>query len=160
MLRTHRAGKGPEGCGRLGLRLKEQKGPRCVPHPWSRGQGTSPGSPTGFLGSSGQGNHSPLLSLSSWMVPPACLSWSPWPPSYALKDPHGLEGALEGRGLAWDYMLRVVIMNRCRIGARVFFVFCFCFCFFPASTDDHMVFPFESVNMNNYIDRFSNVKGT
>ena len=36
----------------VGLRLKEQKGPRCAPPPWSQRAGTSPGSPAGFLGSS------------------------------------------------------------------------------------------------------------
>ena len=36
MLRTHRAGKGPGGYGGVRLRLKEQKGPRCAPHPWSQ----------------------------------------------------------------------------------------------------------------------------
>ena len=36
MLSTHRARKGPGGCGGVGLRLKEQKGPRCAPHPWSQ----------------------------------------------------------------------------------------------------------------------------
>ena len=39
MLRTHRAGKGPGGCGGVGLRLKEHKGPRRAPHPWSERAG-------------------------------------------------------------------------------------------------------------------------
>ena len=39
MLRTHRAGKGPGGCGGVGLRFKEQKGPRRSPHPWSQKPG-------------------------------------------------------------------------------------------------------------------------
>ena len=52
-----------------------------------KGQGTSPGSPAGFLGSSGWGKHPPLLSCSSGLgsgrAPPACLSWPPGPPFYA-----------------------------------------------------------------------------
>ena len=36
MLRTHRAGEGPGGSAGVSLRLKEQKGPRCAPHPWSQ----------------------------------------------------------------------------------------------------------------------------
>ena len=58
----------------VGLRLKEQKGPRRPPTSGLIGQGTSPGSPAGFLGLSGQGNCTPLLSCSSWMTRPACLS--------------------------------------------------------------------------------------
>ena len=53
----------------VGLRLKEQKGPRRAPHPSLRGQGTSPGSPAGSLGPSGQGDGPPLLSCSSWKNP-------------------------------------------------------------------------------------------
>ena len=47
----------PQHCKRwVGLRLKEQKGPRRAPHtPGLRGRGTSPGSPAGFLGLSGWG---------------------------------------------------------------------------------------------------------
>ena len=39
MLRTHRTGKGPGSYGGVGLRLKEQKGPRRAPHPWSQRAG-------------------------------------------------------------------------------------------------------------------------
>ena len=74
MLRTHRAGKGRGGWG---LGSRNRRGPG-VPHtPGLRGQGTSPGSPAGFLGSSGWGKCSSLLSCSSWRAPPACLSSSP-----------------------------------------------------------------------------------
>ena len=143
MLMTHRAGKGPGGCGGWGLGSRNRRGPGVPSASGLRGQGTSPGSPAGFLGSSGRDkcppllscssglggplppssldlprlplmpprthaawrwlwragdqpgssagslgwsgwdNHPPLLSHSSWRVPPACLSWSPLPPSYA-----------------------------------------------------------------------------
>ena len=48
-----------------------------------RGQGTSPGSPAGFLGLSGWGKRPPLLLLWSRRSPATYLSWSSWPPSYA-----------------------------------------------------------------------------
>ena len=65
MLRTHRAGKGPGGCGGWGLGSKNRRDPGMPPSPGLRGQGTSPGSPAGFLGSSGWGKRPPLLSCSS-----------------------------------------------------------------------------------------------
>ena len=46
MLRTHRTGKGPGGCGVWGLGTTEQKGPKHASG--LRGQGTPPGSPVGF----------------------------------------------------------------------------------------------------------------
>ena len=52
MLRTHRAGKGPGGCGGWGLGSRNRRGPGVPPTPGLRGQGTSPGSsagPTGIL---------------------------------------------------------------------------------------------------------------
>ena len=67
MLRTPRAGKGPGswwGWG-WGLVSRNRRGPGMLPTPGLRGQGTSPGSPAGFLGSSGQGKCPPLLSHSS-----------------------------------------------------------------------------------------------
>ena len=51
--------------GGVWLRLKEQKGPGVPPTPGLRGRGTSPGSPAGFLGSSGWGKRPTLLSRSS-----------------------------------------------------------------------------------------------
>ena len=39
MFRTHRAGKGPGGCGGWGLGSMEQKGPRHASHPWSQRAG-------------------------------------------------------------------------------------------------------------------------
>ena len=72
MLRTHRAGKGPGGCGGLGLGSRNRKGPGMPPTPGLRGQGTSPGSPAGFLGSSWGANT--ILST------PAPLVWEG--PSY------------------------------------------------------------------------------
>ena len=85
MLRTHRAGKGPGGCGGWGLGSTEQKGPRRAPHPWSQRAGHSPGSPAGFLGSSGWGKHPRLLSCSSSSGGPfpRASPVLPWPPSYA-----------------------------------------------------------------------------
>ena len=67
MLRTHRAGKGPGSCGGVGLRLKEQKGPRCAPHPWSQRAGdfTWESSRLPGLKWAGQMPSSPLLSFSS-----------------------------------------------------------------------------------------------
>ena len=56
--------KRPWGLWGMGLRLKDQKGPRRAPTPGLRGQGTSPGSLTAFLASSGRGKHPPLLLLS------------------------------------------------------------------------------------------------
>ena len=47
------------------LRFQEQKWTRGAPTPGLRGSGTSPGSPAGFLGSSGWGKCPPLLSCSS-----------------------------------------------------------------------------------------------
>ena len=96
--------KRPWGLWGVGLRLKEQKGPRRAPHPWSQREGDLTWEPSRLPGLewAGQTPSSPLLLLWSRRAPPACLSWSPWPPSYAPKDPCGLEGALEGRGSAWE----------------------------------------------------------
>ena len=96
MLRTHRAGKGPGGCGRWGLVSRNRRGPAVLPTPGLRGQGTSPGSPASFLGSSGQGKRPPILSRSSQMAPPACLSWSPWPPSFAPRNHEAWMGLWRG----------------------------------------------------------------
>ena len=128
----------------------------CPPTPGLRGQGTSPGSPAGFLGSSGQGKRPPLLSCSSGLggplqsaspglpdlppmpprthtawrrlwragdrpgssarslcpsvlgnrpplifrssrrAPPACLSWSPQPPSCASRTQAAWMGLWSG----------------------------------------------------------------
>ena len=70
MLRTHRAGKGPGGSGGWGLGSRNRRGPGVPPTSGLRGQGTSPGSPAGFLGSSGWGKGSPLLSCSSGLGGP------------------------------------------------------------------------------------------
>ena len=45
MLRTHRAGKSPGGCGGWGLGSRNKRGPGVPPTPGLWGQGTSPGSP-------------------------------------------------------------------------------------------------------------------
>ena len=82
----------------VGLRLKEQKGSRRVPHPWSQRVGDLSWEPNRLPGFEWVGR----LPFGSGKAPPACLSLSPWPPSCAPKDPHSLEGALEGRGPAWE----------------------------------------------------------
>ena len=97
MLRTHRAGKCPGGCGGWGLGSRNRRGPGVPTTPGLRGQGTSPGSPAGFLGSSGWDKCPPLLSCSSNLggpLPPA----SPDLPTSLLcpQDPRSLDGALEG----------------------------------------------------------------
>ena len=76
MLRTHRAGKGPGRLRGWGLGSSNRRGPGVSSTSGLRGQGTSPGSPAGFLGSSGRGK--PLLSF------PAPLVWGlgrPRPPA-------------------------------------------------------------------------------
>ena len=103
MLRTHRAGKGPGGCGGWDLGSRNRRGPGVPPTPGLRGQGTSPGSPAGFLGSSGQGKRPPLLSFSSGLGGPL-LPASPDLPGLPSipSGPVWPEGrALEVRGLAW-----------------------------------------------------------
>ena len=165
MLRTHRAGKGPGSCQGVGIRLKEQKGPRHAPHPLSQKTGDLTWEPSRLSGLewAGQKPSSPLLLLWSrvwegtnclpFLISPASLlchqgpthpggglegrgtAWelsrlpvlsgrgnrpsspllllsqgpshlpllfSPQPPSYAPKDPHSLERALEGRGTVWE----------------------------------------------------------
>ena len=64
MLRTHRAGK---GCGRMGLRLKEEKGPRRGPHPWFQRTGDLTWEPSRLPGLEwvGEMPSSPLLLLRS-----------------------------------------------------------------------------------------------
>ena len=53
--------------------------------------GDWPGRSAGSPDPSEQGNRPPLLSCSSWMAPPTCP-----------QDPHGLDGALDGREAAWE----------------------------------------------------------
>ena len=79
MLRTHRAGKGPGGSGGWGLGSRNRRGPGMSPTSDLRRQGTSPGSPAGFLGLSGRGKCPPLLSCSSRTASPTCLSLPPQP---------------------------------------------------------------------------------
>ena len=104
MLRTHRAGKGPRGCGGWGLGSRNRRGPGVPPHPWShRAEDlTWERSRLSGLEWAEQSPSSLLLLLQSGRGPPTCLSWSPWPPSCAPKDPCALKGALEGRELAWE----------------------------------------------------------
>ena len=79
MLRTHRAGKGPGGCGGQGLGSRNRRGPGVPPNPGLRGWGASPGSPAGSPCPSGWGDCPLLLSRTSWRAPPTCPSWSPQP---------------------------------------------------------------------------------
>ena len=83
MLRTHRAGKGPGGCGGVGLRLKEQKGPRRAPHPWSQWAGDLTWEPSRLPKPEwvGQSPSTPLLRLPQGRSHlPLLISW---PPPYA-----------------------------------------------------------------------------
>ena len=94
----------------VGLRLKEQWGVGVPPTPGLRGQETSPGSPAGFLGSSGWGKCPPLLSSpapSFWDMgrphPPASPdlpALPPMPPGPMRVGGEG--GAFDGRGSAWE----------------------------------------------------------
>ena len=107
MLRTHRAEKGPGGCGGWSLGSRNRRGQGVPSTPGLRGQGTSPGSPTAFLPLSGWGKRPPLLSCSSGLggpLPPASPdlpSLPPIPPRPV--QPPGSRGPLEGRGPAWEF---------------------------------------------------------
>ena len=104
--------KRPCGIGGWGLGSRNRRGPGMSPTPRLRGQGTSPGSPGGFLDSNGWGKHPPLLSCSSGLgsgrapqVPPICLSCSPLGLFLMLPGPMRPAGVgtLEGRELAWEF---------------------------------------------------------
>ena len=101
MLRTHRAGKGPVGCGGVELRLKEQKGPRRAPHPWSQRAADLTWEPSRLPGLKWVGqtpsspppvwegpSHLPLLISSASLL---YLQGPTWP-----------GGDFEGRALAWE----------------------------------------------------------
>ena len=98
MLWTHRAGKGPVGCRQWGLGSRNRRGPGMPPTPGLRGQGTSPGSPAGFLCLTGQGKCPPLLSCSSGPGGPLPLA-SPVLPSAFLLCPQDECG--QGDGGPW-----------------------------------------------------------
>ena len=118
MLRTHRAGKGSGGCGGRGLGSRNRRGPGVPPTPGLRGQRTSPGSPAGFLGSSGWGKCPPLLSCSSGLggpLPPAspdlpCLP--PMPPrTHAAWRGLGGQGIYLGAQQApWAWVGRAIAL--------------------------------------------------
>ena len=107
MLRTHRAGKGPGGCGGWGLGSRNRRGPGVSPHPSSQRAGDLTWEPSRLPGLEWAGHScssSPLLLLQSWRAPPTCLSC---PPVGVLPMPPGpmwpgVRGALEGRGPAWE----------------------------------------------------------
>ena len=91
----------------VGLRLKEQKGPRSVPHPGSQSMGDLTWEPSRLPGLEwvGQMPSSPLLLPWSRRAPPACLSYSPLsllPMTPGPMWPEWGWGALQGRGLAWE----------------------------------------------------------
>ena len=82
-----------------GLGSRNRRCPGVSPTPGLRGQGTSPGSSASSLGLSGRGSLPPLLWEGPSHLP---LLFSPWPPSYAPKNAHDLEGTLGCRGSAWE----------------------------------------------------------
>ena len=94
--------KRPLGLWGVGLRLKEQKGPWCSPHPWSQRAGDLTWAPSRLPGLkwAGQSSSAPLPLL---LDGPSCL---PLMISLAsLLCPPGPTqsgGALEGRGSAWE----------------------------------------------------------
>ena len=105
MLRTHRTGKGPGGCGGWGLGSTEQKGPRCAPYAWSQRAGDFTWEPSRLPGLSGWGKCPPLLSCSSspgGPLPPASPDLPSLPPMPPGPMRPGLVGSLEGRGSAWE----------------------------------------------------------
>ena len=87
----------------MGLRPKEQKGPRRAPHPWSQRAGDLTWEPSRLPGFKWVGKtlFSPLLLL---LEGPSRLPLliPTWPPSYALKDPVSLEGPWRAGGLVWE----------------------------------------------------------
>ena len=94
--------KRPWGLWGVWLRLKELKGPRCAPHPWSHRAGDltwEPSRPPG-LEWAGQMPSSP--------APPILDGSSPLPLLISLasllcpQGPMQPEGALEDRGSAWE----------------------------------------------------------
>ena len=118
MLSTHRAGKGPGGCGGWGLGSRNRRGLGMPPTPGLRGQGTSPGSPAAFLGSSGWGKHPPLLSCSSvWGLGGSLLPASPEPPGLHPMPPstHTAWRGLGGQGIG----LGAQQASRARVGGAV-----------------------------------------
>ena len=106
MLRTHKAGKGPGGCRGWALGSRNRRGPGVTPPLVSEGRGPHLGAQQASWSRMGRANTllsspAPPVWEGPW-APPTFLSWSPWPPSYAPKDPCSLEGGLEGRGSAWE----------------------------------------------------------
>ena len=101
--------KRPWGLWGVGLRLKEQKGPRCAPYPWSQRAGYLTWEPSRLPGLEWvvQTPSSPLLLLWSGVwEDPSCLPLLISPASFLC--PHdqcsrgGGGGALQGRGPAWE----------------------------------------------------------
>ena len=91
----------------MGLRLKEQKGPRCAPHPWSQRAGDLTWEPSRLPGLEwvGQTPSSPLLLLQSavWEGPSHLpLLFSPASLLCPQDQCRGKGRPLEGRGPAWD----------------------------------------------------------
>ena len=96
---------GPGGCRGWGLGSRNRRCPGVPPTPSLRGQGTSPGSPGGFLGLSEQSKCLPLLSSPALLVweGHSCLPLLISPASLLCpQDPRSLEGTLECRGPAWE----------------------------------------------------------
>ena len=102
MLRTHRVGKGPGGCGGWGSGSRKRWDPGMPPTPGLRGQGTSPGRPAGFLDSSGWDKCPPLFSCSSGLGGPLSPASHNLPGLPPMPPRTHAEGTLEGRVLAWE----------------------------------------------------------
>ena len=100
MLRTHRAGKGPGGCGGWGLGSTEQKGPRHTSRLWSQRVGDPtwelsrlPRPPVGGANAL-HSSPAPLIPESPFHLPLLISSASLLCP----QDQRGQEGASEGIG--------------------------------------------------------------
>ena len=104
ILRTHKAGKGPGGCGAWGLGSRNRRGPG-VPFPWSQRAGDLTCEPSRLPGLSGRGKRPPLLSSSALPLggplPPA----SPDLPSLPLM-PRKTNVAKAGGEGAWRAGIR------------------------------------------------------
>ena len=100
MLRTHRAGKGPGGCGWGDLGSTEPTGPRRASCLWSQRAGDPTWEPSRFprLEWVGQTSFTPLPLFPSRGAPPSCLSSSPPASLLCPQNQHGPEGPSESIG--------------------------------------------------------------
>ena len=104
MLRTHRAGKGPGGCGGWGLGSRNRRGPVVPPHPWSQRAEDLTWEPSWLPMPhwAGQMPAAPLLLPEGTSRLP--LLFSPRPPSFAPRTNAagggGGGGGLGGQGIS------------------------------------------------------------